>query len=186
MELEERASKQETRVNDWRELLYEKWDKDMMPRLVAHIADDPSVFEEVFDAFVHQDGRIAHRSGFILGSVFKRQPDILTPRIGLLLSYMQKPPHQWYRWHVLWYLSHAKFPTEHDGLAATYAFQELGKSYSKPAVKNASMRLLTFICKRNPELIPEYRLYLEDVIANERPTLVNQAKKIFQGFEEMK
>jgi len=71
-------------------------------------------------------------------------------------------------------------------LAANYAFEELGKSYSKPAVKNATMRLLAFICKRNPELIPEYKLYLENIIENERPTLVNQAKKIFQGFEEMK
>ncbi|MGB0918257.1 MAG: hypothetical protein ACPGU4_11750, partial [Flavobacteriales bacterium] len=85
--------------------------------------------------------------------------------------------HEWYRWMTIWYLSHCKFPAEHDGLAATYAFEELGKSYAKPAVKNASMRLLEFICKRNPELIPEYKLYLEEVIAHERPTLATKARK---------
>ena len=173
-------------MKDWRELLYERWDKDWMPRLVQHIADNPNVFKEVFSAFEEKNGRIAHRSGFILGSVFKQQPELLLPRIGLLLSKMAEPPHEWYRWHVLWYLSHCKFPTEHDGLAATYAFEELGKSYAKPAVKNASMRLLTFICKRNPELIPEYKLHLENIIENERPTLVNQAKKILKDFEKMK
>lgn len=174
-------------MKDWRELLYERWDKEWMPRLVEHIAEHPSVFEEVFDAFLNLDGRIAHRSGFILGSVFKKDQELLIPRIGLLLSRMKEPPSERYRWHVIWYLSHCKFPAEHDGLAATYAFEELGKPYAKPAVKNASMRLLTFICKRNPELIPEYKLYLEEVIENERPTLVKQAKNVIQTlrkFEE--
>lgn len=164
-------------MKDWRAQLYERWDKHLMPPLVNHIANNPEVFEEVFDAFLNLDGRIAHRSGFILGSVFKKQPDLLIPRIEALLMKMNEPPSERYRWHVLWYLSHCKFPAEYDGLAATYAFEELGKSYAKPAVKNASMRLLLFICKRNPELIPEYKLYLEEVIENERPTLVNQAKK---------
>lgn len=167
-------------MKDWRELLYECWDKDWMPRLVNHIAENPSVFEEVFDAFVNLNGRIAHRSGFILGSVFKKNQGLLIPKIELLLSKMQNPPNERYRWHVIWYLSHCNFPAEHDGLAATYAFEELGKSYAKPAVKNASMRLLTFICKRNPELIPEYKLYLEEVIEDERPTLVKQAKNVLQ------
>lgn len=164
-------------MKDWRAQLYERWDKHLMPPLVNHIANNPEVFEEVFDAFLNLDGRIAHRSGFILGSVFKKQPDLLLPRIEALLMKMNEPPSERYRWHVLWYLSHCKFPAEHDGLAATYAFEEIGKSYAKPAVKNASMRLLLFVCKRNPELIPEYKLYLEEVIENERPTLVNQAKK---------
>jgi hypothetical protein len=171
-------------TKDWRELLYDRWDKDWMPRLVAHIAENPEVFEEVFQAFVNLNGRIAHRSGFILGSVFKQQPELLLPRIGILLSKMKEPPSERYRWHVIWYLSHSKFPTEYDGLATTYAFEELGKSYAKPAVKNAAMRLLTFICRRNPELIPEYKLYLEEVIENERPTLVNQAKKVLQSLKK--
>ena len=162
-------------MKDWRELLYERWDKDWMPRLVDHIAQNPEVFEEVFDAFIHLDGRIAHRSGFILGSVFKQSPELLVPRIGLLLSKMKEPPTDRYRWMTIWYLSHCKFPAEHDGLAATYAFEELGRSYAKPAVKNASMRLLNFICKRNPELIPEYKLYLEEMIGNERASLARQA-----------
>jgi hypothetical protein len=54
----------------------------------------------------------------------------------------------------------------------------LGQTFrKKPAVKNAAMRLLEFICKRNPELISEYKLYLDDIIENERPTLVAKAKK---------
>lgn len=171
-------------IKDWRELLYDRWDKDWMPRIVNHIAENPEVFDEVFHSFLEKDGRLAHRSGFILGSVFKKQPELLLPRIELLLSKMKSPPSERYRWHVIWYLSHAKFPTEHDGLAATYAFEELGKSYSKPAVKNASMRLLEYICKRNPGLIAEYKLYLEEIIENERPTLVNQAKKVMQNLKK--
>ncbi|MGB0369505.1 MAG: hypothetical protein ACPGD8_08875, partial [Flavobacteriales bacterium] len=119
----------------------------------------------------------AHRSGFILGQTFKKKPALLIPKIGMLLSKMPEPPHEWYRWMTIWYLSHCKFPAEHDGLAATYAFEELGKSYAKPAVKNASMRLLEFVCKRNPELIPEYKSYLEEVIAHERQTLATKARK---------
>ncbi len=168
-------------MKNWHELLYEKWDKNWMPRLVDHIVENPEVFEEVFYSFLEKDGRLAHRSGFILGSVFKKNSELLLPRIDLLLSKMKEPPSERYRWHVIWYLSHCKFPAEHDGLATTYAFEELGKSYAKPAVKNAAMRLLAFICKRNPELIPEYKLYLEEVIEHERPTLVNQAKKVLRG-----
>jgi hypothetical protein len=164
-------------MKDWRTILYDRWDTEKSKQLSDHIGSNKKVFEEVFDAFLLEEDHIAHRSGFILGQTFKKKPGLLLPRIGLLLERMKEPPHQWYRWMTIWYLSHAKFPTEHDGLAATYAFEELGKSYSKPAVKNASMRLLEFICKRNPELIPEYKLYLEDINENERPTLVAKAKQ---------
>lgn len=164
-------------MKNWRELLYDRWDSDKSQRISTFIASNKNVFEEVFNAFYAEEGHIAHRSGFILGQTFKKKPSLLIPRIETLLAKMPKPPHQWYRWMTIWYLSHCKFPAEHDGLAATFAFEELEKSYNKPAVKNASMRLLEFICKRNPELIPEYKLYLEEIIQNERPTLVAKAKK---------
>ena len=164
-------------MKNWRELLYDRWDSDKSKHISSFIASNKEVFEEVFNAFYAEEGHIAHRSGFILGQTFKKKPALLIPRIGMLLDKMPEPPHEWYRWMTIWYLSHCKFPAEHDGLTATYAFEELGKSYNKPAVKNASMRLLEFVCKRNPELIPEYKLYLEEIIDNERPTLVAKAKK---------
>lgn len=167
-------------MKDWREILYGRWDTEKSKQLSDFIASDQKIFEEVYDAFCREDGHIAHRSGFILGQTFKKKPQLLIPRIGILLDQMKEPPHEWYRWMTIWYLSHCKFPAENDGLAATYAFEELGKSYAKPAVKNASMRLLEFICKRNPELIPEFKVYLEDIIENERPTLVAKAKKQIQ------
>ena len=171
-------------MKDWRELLYDRWDTEKSKHLSGFIASDKKVFEEVFNAFYSEDGHIAHRSGFILGQTFKKKPSLLLPRIAQLLSRMKEPPHEWYRWHVLWYLSHAKFPAEYDGLTTTYAFEELGKSYAKPAVKNACMRLLEFICKRNPELIPEYRLYLENIIDNERETLKRKAKQQMQSLKK--
>ena len=164
-------------MKDWRALLYDKWESDKAQSISSFIASNTSVFEEVFNSFYQEEGPKAHRSGFILGQTFKKKPALLIPRIGILLGKMKEPPHEWYRWMTIWYLSHCKFPAQHDGLAATYAFEELGKVSAKPAVKNASMRLLQFICKRNPELIPEYRLYLEDIIENERETLVRKAKQ---------
>ncbi|MCF8465442.1 MAG: hypothetical protein K9G41_11405 [Flavobacteriales bacterium] len=164
-------------MKNWRELLYDRWETDKSQCISGFIASNTEVFEEVFHAFYTEEGHIAHRSGFILGQTFKKNPSLLVPKISVLLNKMPAPPHQWYRWMTLWYLSHCKFPVDHDGLAATYAFEELGKSYNKPAVKNASMRLLEFICKRNPELIPEFKMYLEEIIENERPTLAAKAKK---------
>lgn len=164
-------------MKDWRALLYDRWDTEKSKHLSGFISSNTKVFEEIFNAFYEEDGHIAHRSGFILGQTFKKKPSLLFPRIEQLLSKMKSPPHEWYRWHVIWYLSHAKFPTEFDGYAATYAFEELGKAYAKPAVKNASMRLLEFVCKRNPELIQEYNIYLEDIIENERPTLKRKAQQ---------
>ena len=164
-------------MHNWRVFLYEQWDKKRSKRLVQHIATDKKVFEDVFTAFCTQDGHIAHRSGFILANVFRENSELLIPRIDGFLRRMPTPPHEWYRWHVLWYLSHCKYPPEYDGLTATYAFEELGKSGGRPSIKNATMRLLEFICKRNTELIPEFKLYLENIIENERPTLKCKAEK---------
>ncbi|MFM1875660.1 MAG: hypothetical protein RL266_1397 [Bacteroidota bacterium] len=171
-------------MKDWRTLLYDRWDAEKSARLATFIASDQNVFDEVFNAFYSETGHIAHRSGFILGQTFKRRPELLLSRIGLLLDQMKNPPHEWYRWMTIWYLSHCNYPADHDGLAATYAFEELGRSYSKPALKNAAMRLMEFICKRNPELIPEFKLYLEEIVATERPTLVAKAKKQMKELEK--
>jgi hypothetical protein len=171
-------------MKDWRALLYNRWDADKSKSISTFIASDIKVFEEVFNSFYREEGHIAHRSGFILGQTFKKKPSLLFPKIEMLLSKMNEPPHEWFRWMTIWYLSHSKFPTEHDGLAATYAFEELGKPYAKPAVKNASMRLLEFICKRNPALIPEYKLYLEVIILQQRQTLVTKAKKQMKSLQK--
>ena len=165
-------------MNDIDFILSDKKWNSTTDEVAKMILDDEHLFEKVYGHFLHSTGQVAHRSGFFLGRVFKARPDWLFPRISEMLSKMDEPPHGWFTWYVVWYLSHAKFPAEHDGLAATYAFKELEKSYIKPSVKNSAMRLLEYVCKRNPELIPECKLYLEEVIANERPTLVNQAKKV--------
>lgn len=164
-------------MKNWLSLLYERWDTELSKRLPDYLALNPESFEIVFEHFYNGEGHMAHRSGFMLGQTFRKYPKLFLPRIEQLMEKMKEPPHEWYRWHVLWFLSHSKFPASFDGLAATYAFEELGKSYAKPAVKNATMRLLEFICKRNPELIPEFKLYLEDIIENERPTLACKAQK---------
>lgn len=164
-------------MQNWRNTLYGKWQANQSVNLVHHITENNLVFEEVFSAFYSENGHIAHRCGFVLGQTFRKQPSLLLPKIEMLLSQMQRPPHQWYRWMTISYLSHCNFPEIHDGLAATVAFEELANSEAKPAVKNASMRLLEFICKRNPALIPEFRLFLTDIIANERPTLAAKAQK---------
>ncbi|MBL4585498.1 MAG: hypothetical protein JKX84_00365 [Flavobacteriales bacterium] len=164
-------------MKDWRTLLYERWDPEKSKYLSNLVSQNLQIFEEVFNAFYSEDGHLAHRSGFILGQVFRKKPQLLIPKIELLLAKMNEPPNQWYRWMTIMYLSHCKLPVEHDGLAATLAFEELENPSAKPAVKNASLRLLEFICKRNPELIPEYKLYLEEIMEHERPTLVAKAKK---------
>ncbi len=171
-------------MKDWRTRLFEQWNAEWIKQFIVHLTVDPELFDQVFAAFYNEDGRIAHRSGFILGNVFRKSPELLIPRIEQLLEQMPAPKHEWYRWHVLWYLSHSKFPEEFDGAIADYAFTELGKSYNKPAIKNCSMRLLENICKRNPELFPEYKLYLENIIEHERPTLVAKAKKQLAFFEK--
>ncbi len=164
-------------MKNWRELLYQRWEPERSKYLSDLVASNDQVFSEVFNLFYSGQGHEAHRSGFILGQAFRKNPSRLIPRIGTLLSSMQEPPHEWYRWMVLWYLSHCNYPPEYDGFLATFAFEELGRPDAKPALKNACMRLSEFICKRNPELIPEYELYLENIIDNERPTLVAKAKK---------
>lgn len=164
-------------MTDWKAVLEARWDKADYDQLAEQVSMDEQLLEELFNTFCDDQGMLSVRSSFILARVFRKHPQLLIPRIGRLFTHMDNPSHEWYRWHVLWYLSHCKFPAEYDGLAATYAFEELGKPNSRPSVKNATMRLLEFICKRNPELIPEFKLYLEDLIQYERPTLVTKATK---------
>ena len=164
-------------MSDWKEVLSGTWDSTGSQSLVEDMLKNESLFEEVFTAFFEvETEKLAHRGGHLLGRVFKRRPEWLYPKIDLLFSRMSEAPTPTYRWHVLYFLSHTKYGQEHDGQAANFAFQELANKGNKPGVKNTCMRLLEKICKRNPELIPEFKLYLEELIGYERRSLKCKAQ----------
>lgn len=162
---------------DWKEKISGKWDTEMSKQLVEKMLLDESLFEEVFQSFyTGETEKLAHRGGHLLGRVFKRKPEWLYPKIDMLFKKMNDPSCPTFRWHVLYYLSHTYYGQQHDGRAANYAFQMLGDRGNKPGIKNTAMRLLEKICKRNPELISEFKLYLEELITYERRTLTCKAK----------
>jgi hypothetical protein len=170
---------------DWRAIISGTWDKEMSKQLVDAMLKNEALFEEVFEAFyTGETEKLAHRGGHLLGRVFKNKPEWLYPKIELLFEKMSAPHCPTYRWHVLYYLSHTKYDHVHDGLAANYAFQELGNRGNKPGTKNTAMRLLEQICKRNPELIPEFKLYLQELIIYERKTLIRKAKSQIELLEK--
>lgn len=162
---------------DWRPIISGTWDTEMSKQLVEAMLKDESLFEEVFEAFYSgETEKLAHRGGHLLGRVFKRKPEWLYPKIELLFNKMTSPSCPTYRWHVLYYLSHTNYGQHHDGQAANYAFQMLGDRGNKPGIKNTAMRLLEKICKRNPELISEFKMYLQELIVYERRSLACKAK----------
>ncbi|MFT4681535.1 MAG: hypothetical protein ACI9FU_000952 [Granulosicoccus sp.] len=174
---------------DWKAIITGTWDTEMSQQLVDEMLRDESLFHEVFEAFYNGDSQqIAHRSGHLLGRVFKKSPEWLYPRIEILFEKMNTPPCPTFRWYVLYYMSHTAYDQKHDGPTANYAFQELDNRGNKPGVKNTCMRLLEKICRRTPEFNTEFKLYLEELIVYERRSLVCKAKsqiKLLQKWERI-
>ena len=75
-------------------------------------------------------------------------------------------------------LTHDNFPEHLEGEVLNYAFQWLEDPQSSISTKEMAMKTLQLLCKKYPQIIPEFKLTLKACLPAESKSLERKVRKV--------
>lgn len=131
-------------------------------RIVSWIGSDRRRFSRLMDLFLRGEYRITQRAAWAVGICAERNPALVRPYIGRMLSRMEEPGvHVAVRRNVVRMLQDVDIPAGLLGRVAALCFKYLSAGDSPVAVKCFSMTVLARIAEKEPYLGREIRLVIE-------------------------
>ncbi|UXX78597.1 hypothetical protein N7E81_14645 [Reichenbachiella carrageenanivorans] len=150
-------------------------------RLIAdHIASDEDRFAELMQLFFYPEYRVSQRAAHAVSHCVDAYPHLLLPYIGPMIEYLQSNPEVAIRRNTVRLLQSQEIPEAFQGILLEKCFEYLQQAHETAAVKAFSMTIIHRFTKQYPELKPELKLVIEDVLLHATPGVMNRGKKILK------
>jgi hypothetical protein len=156
--------------------------KTLTLELVAFIGNDTARMTELMACFFDAEWRICQRAAWAVGMIGEEQPLLIEPFLEQMLLNLKTPQHDAILRNTMRVI-HAlpSIPVAVEGLTVDAAFRFLEDPSVSIAIRMFSMRILGKMCKKEPDLKPELRILLEDILENEKaPGVVGAAKDVLK------
>lgn len=149
--LKEHSKKQCVRIGNW-------------------VGNDKKRFGQLVKLFLHDEYRVAQRSAWIIGYCAEHHPGLLGPWLKQMLLKTREPGvHDAVRRNVMRILRFVEIPRSLYGTVITICFEELETPGSPIAVKAFAIYVLANIARQQPDIIPEFRGVIEQLLPNATP-----------------
>jgi hypothetical protein len=156
--------------------------KILTDELVAFIGNNAERMTELMACFFDEEWRICQRAAWAVGLIGEQQASLIEPFLEQMLLNLKTPKHDAILRNTMRAI-HAlpTIPTEVEGLTVDAAFRFLEDPSVSIAIRMFSMRILGKMCKKEPDLKPELRILLEDILEHEKaPGVVGAARDVLR------
>lgn len=153
-------------------------------RIVEWVGDDRKRFAEVMEFFLNGNLRENQRAAMAVGVVGERHPKLLYPYLEKMLDALEHPNHDAQVRNTLRSLQFIDVPEEHMGRVTNYCFEYLGSPNYPVAFRAFAMTVLYNISVKEPDLMPELKLVIEDVIPHGSAGLKARARNVLAQIEK--
>lgn len=137
-------------------------------RIVQRIGDDRAAFDELMQLFLHDERTVVQRAAWAVSYCLEAHPEWTEHYLPQLLKNLHGPvPHDAVKRNTVRALQHIEIPDELAGEAADLLFRFATDPQEPVAVRCFSIATLFNICKKEPELLEELRLTIEQIFENE-------------------
>ena len=151
-------------------------------RIVSWIGGDAGRFRRLMDLFLRGEYRITQRSAMAVGICAERNPALVRPYIGRMLTRMEEPGvHVAVRRCVVRLLQDVDIPEGLLGRVAALCFKYLSAGDSPVAVKCFSMTVLARIAEKEPDLGREIRRVIEQQFPYGSGGFRSRAARVLKG-----
>jgi hypothetical protein len=136
------------------------------------IGENSSRFERLMDLFLHGEYIVTQRSAWIVSYCGEKHPDLPTPWLPAMLVKMLEPGvHVAVKRNVLRVLQSVEIPRSLLGKVMTICFDEMASPGSPIAVRAYAMAILVDLAGDEPEIIPELRAMIQQMLPHAGPGL---------------
>ena len=171
-----------SKVMNIRENLKQEYSKALTLRILAYIGNDANRMAELMACFFDAEARICQRAAWAVGFISEKQPQLIEPYLEQMLLNLRTPRHDAILRNTMRVLRDVPdIPDNVLGLAADAAFRFLENPSVAIAVRSFSIRVLTKICKKEPELKDELRALIEDILEQDKaPAIVSAGRDVLK------
>jgi hypothetical protein len=165
-----------------RESLEQEHSKAMTLRIIAHIGKDASAMAELMACFLDAEWRVCQRAAWAVGMIGEKHPQLIEPYLEQMLLNLKTPHHDAILRNTMRVLRDMPdIPDAVVGLAADVSFRFLENPSVPIAIRAFSMRVLTKICKKEPDLTNEFRALIEDILEHDKaPGILSAGKSVLK------
>lgn len=165
---------------DIREVLLYRHSKAITSQVINYIDHDTDRLNTLLTLFLHDnDPIVRQRASWVIGHIGVDTPTLIRPHLHDIVENFTLTGHHdaIYR-NTVRLLQFIEIPTELQGKVATTCFDFLGNPKTAIAIKAFSMTILYNISNKEPDLKPELKLVLEDLIPYASKGVKNKATKL--------
>ncbi|WP_200974614.1 hypothetical protein [Echinicola sp. 20G] len=161
------------------EILESGQSKDNTTKIVNYIGDDPDRFAELFILFRNGTYKVTQRASWPLGIAAEKCPGLLLPYYKDIVIMLKKANvHDAVKRNILRMLQDQDVPEVYEGEVLNAAFTFLEDKAQPIAIRVFAMQVVYNLSERYPEIRPELKLIIEDMLPYASAGIRSRGKKI--------
>lgn len=153
-------------------------------RMVNWIGNVQSRFDELVHLFLHSEYRTVQRAAWPLSYCVERHPVLVKKHLRKIIRHLSKPGvHDAVKRNTLRFLQHINIPASLEGEVMDNCFRFIASPAEPVAVKAFSITVLGNLARKYPDIIPEFKLVLEEQMPHATPAFRVRAKAALKNIE---
>lgn len=153
-------------------------------RMVNWIGNVQSRFDELVHLFLHSEYRTVQRAAWPLSYCVERYPVLVKKHLRKIIRHLNKPGvHDAVKRNTLRFLQHINIPVSLEGEVMDNCFRFIASPAEPAAVKAFSITVLENLARKYPDIIPEFKLVLEEQMPHATPAFRVRAKAALKNIE---
>lgn len=163
---------------DIRAELLKEHSKQQAVKIASWISDNAEAFDNLMSLFLGNEYRLCQRAAWVMSICADANPQLIRPYIKKLVRNLKMPVHDAVKRNTLRVLVQIEIPENNLGELADICFNFLTDGNEPIAVKAYSIGILAHISKKEPALLQELKIILEDQLPYSGPAIKSRARKI--------
>ena len=155
-------------------------------KVCAWIGPSQERYDEVVKLFMADEMRLTQRAAWIVSTAAEPYPYLFEAHLELFIKQLLIPDLVVVKKrNILRILQFTDIPEEWQGYAADICFRFLGNVQEPIAVRAFAMTVVYNIGKKQPDLLPELRLMIEDMMPHGSSGIKARGRKILKEIDKI-
>ena len=165
---------------DWPEKINNLKSIGMIDQIAGEVYQNPALIDAIIIHIEHFDSTVAWRTAWIIDKLSVKNPSLIEPYHKMLVGMLKKTKNNSIRRHLTKILGTNPTKECEDGELIDKCLNWIIHTKVPVAVKANTMQLLYELCKLYPELIPEFRMVIEEGLPTGSNGYKSRARKILK------
>lgn len=162
-------------------LLEKSHSKKTTDLIVDTVISDPSNMEELMSIFLGSSYRLTQRSAWTMSNIAIKHPHLLDKWLPELIDRMDAPDqHIAVTRNIIRAFQFMDFPEEYEGIILDKCFKLLNDGTQPIAIKAFTMTVIYNLSKKYPDIQPELKLSIEQLLPYGSAGIKSRGKKILK------